>query len=325
MSHILVTGGAGYIGSHTVSCLLDLGYKVSIIDNLSTGSIKNIPQLADFYFGDFSDHSLLKKINHSQPIETIFHFAAYLSVEESTYKRQMYLENNFDKTKALLLFCQNYSVKHFIFSSSCTIYGNVNQPTVAGHTPSAPINPYGQSKLMVEQLLATLQSTQFSSLSLRYFNVAGADLDKNLGPLHSQPTQLIPLASLAACGKLSHPLKIFGNDYLTRDGTCIRDYIHLKDISQAHIKALHLLQKGAPSQLVYNVGYGQGYTVKEVIQTMKKVSGIDFPVIEAGRRDGDPPCLTANSDRFKKESLWSPQYNDLEAICLSAYHFEKSK
>lgn len=332
MKNILITGGAGYIGSHVVKELLKKGYEnITVIDNLSTGFLETIKRLKKYY-GDFefkeadlSDWNEVEKIFKEKRFDSIIHFAAALVVPESVKNPLKYYLNNTANTTNLIKCAVENGVKKFIFSSTAAVYGEPTKIPKSGITEdfeTKPINPYGYSKLMSEQVLKDTANANpdFKYVILRYFNVAGADIDGKIGQSTKDATHLIKVASETAVGKRDK-MYIFGDDYPTPDGTCIRDYIHVDDLADAHIKALEYLEEHKSD--IFNCGYGRGYSVKEVIETMKKVSRVDFKVEIAPRREGDPAALVANSKKIQAKMGWKPRYGDLELICKTALEWEK--
>ena len=319
---ILVTGGAGYIGSHVVKLLGKQGYSIIVLDNLSTGHRDSL-LYGEFIKGDLSDSELLDSIFKKNSIDAVMHFAAYIQVGESVKLPLKYYENNSCNALNLLKYVIKNKVKNFIFSSTAAVYGIPDVIPVKEDARLSPINPYGESKVCVEKFLRDLSysNNEFNYVSLRYFNVAGADPEGELGQKYKEATHLITRCLKTAKGEFD-VLEIYGTDYNTPDGTCIRDYIHVNDLGLAHIDALEYLLNGWESN-IFNLGYGYGYSVREVVNAAKKVTGIDFPVREVGRREGDPPALIANSDKIKKILNWQPKYNNLEFIIKTAWEWEK--
>ena len=319
---VLVTGGAGYIGSHMVLNLLDAGEKVVIIDNLSTGKEWAIAEDAELVVGDISDISLVEDVIEKYNVNAVIHFAGSIIVPESVEDPLLYYSNNTAKTRNLLEAVVNKGVKHFIFSSTAAVYGDVEVERVYESTPKDPISPYGRSKLMTEWMLQdTAFAHDFNYVALRYFNVAGADPKGRTGQSTPNATHLIKVANQVALGDREY-MEIYGTDYDTRDGTCIRDYIHVSDLTNAHYLALKYLRGGGQSDIM-NCGYGDGFTVREVLAAVKKVSEVDFDVREIARRAGDPPIVVANSDKAQEKLGWKPDYNDLELIVKNAFDWEK--
>jgi UDP-glucose 4-epimerase len=320
---ILVSGGAGYIGSHMVLELLDQGENVVVLDDLSTGFSWSVPDEAKLVIGDAGDQSLIERVLKENGVTEIAHFAAKIIVPDSVSDPLGYYLGNTVKTRALLESAVRCGVKNFIFSSTAAVYGEPDVSPVPEDIALAPINPYGRSKLMTEWMLDdTARAFGLSYVVLRYFNVAGADPRGRSGQSGTRATHLIKLAAQAAIGKRPG-LEIFGSDYETPDGTCIRDYIHVTDLARAHVAALTHLRKGG-GNLTLNCGYSRGYSVKEVIDVVKRVSGVAFPVTLSARRPGDPPALVAKADRIRTELGWAPEFDDLGTIVDHALRWEKA-
>ncbi len=318
---ILVTGGAGYIGSHVVKVLGEEGYDVVVYDNLSTGHSWAV-LYGDLVVGDLEDRERLEDVFKRYRPSSVMHFAASISVPESVRDPVKYYRNNTANTINLIHLCLKFSVPYFIFSSTAAVYGEPEELPVPEDAPLSPVNPYGFSKAMVERVLEDVSKSYFFKyVSLRYFNVAGADPEGLIGQAYPEPTHLITRALRVALGRMER-LEIYGTDYPTPDGTCIRDYIHVSDISEAHVLSLKYLMEGGGSR-VYNCGYGHGFSVREVVEAVKRVTGVDFPVVEVGRREGDPPCLVADSSRIRRELSWKPKYDDLDYIIETAWRWEK--
>lgn len=319
---ILVTGGAGYIGSHVVKKLGAAGYhNVVVLDNLSKG-FRDAVLHGKLIVGDTTDRTLVRQILRDHDIESVLHFAAYTIVPESVSNPLKYYGNNTCGTRNLLECCQEAGVKHFIFSSTAAVYGIPETTPVYEDTPTAPINAYGTSKLMSEWMLRDLaQACDMRYVVLRYFNVAGCDPAGRIGQSTPEATLLTKVACEAAVGKRSH-VSIFGTDYPTPDGTGVRDYIHVEDLADAHIKALDYLQKDKPS-VTLNCGYGHGFSVREVLDMVAKVHGKPLEIVEQPRRAGDPPALIAGADKVKQALGWQPQYDNLEVIVRTALEWEK--
>lgn len=318
---ILVTGGAGYIGSHMVLELLDRGETVVVLDNLSTGFWWAVPPEATLVQGDIGDQPLIERVIAEHGVTEIAHFAAKIVVPDSVSDPLGYYHNNTVKTRALIESAVRGGVRHVIFSSTAAVYGEPPVSPVPEEIALSPINPYGRSKLMSEWMLAdAAQAHGFSYVALRYFNVAGADPKGRSGQSSPNATHLIKVAGQAALGQRDG-LTVFGTDYATPDGTCVRDYIHVTDLARAHLSALDHLRGGGAS-LTLNCGYGRGYSVKEVVEVVKRVSGADFPVTYAGRRAGDPASLVARADRIRAELGWTPAHDDLEEIVAQALAWE---
>ncbi|HPG04541.1 MAG TPA: UDP-glucose 4-epimerase GalE [Rhodoblastus sp.] len=319
---ILVTGGAGYIGSHMALELLDAGEKVVVLDNLSTGFRWAVPDKATLVVGDFGDTDLVTETLARYDIEEIIHFAAKIVVPESVSDPLGYYLNNTAKARGLLECAVDSGVKHFIFSSTAAVYGDPEQNPVTEDERLKPISPYGRSKLMVEWMLEdTAKATPLSYVALRYFNVAGADPQGRSGQSTPNATHLIKVAVQTALG-MRKGIDVYGVDYATPDGSCLRDYIHVTDLARAHLDALRHLRGGGDS-LVCNVGYQRGYSVLEVIDVVKKVSGVDFPVKIVGRRPGDPAAIVASNERIRKNLGWTPRHDNLEEIVRQALDWER--
>ena len=318
---ILVTGGAGYIGSHVVKALGEAGYRVVTYDNLSTGHPWAV-LFGDLVVADLAHREKLREVfEHYRP-RAVMHFAAHIVVPESVKNPLKYYRNNTVNAVNLLDTCLEFGVENFIFSSTAAVYGEPGEIPIKEDAPLEPINPYGQSKVLVEKILADCaRAYPFRYVSLRYFNVAGADGQARIGQVSPQPTHLITRALKTALGQIDK-LEIFGTDYPTPDGTCIRDYIHVDDLAHAHLLALEHLLSGGNSR-IYNCGYGHGYSVREVVDKAKEVTGIDFTVVEAPRREGDPPALVADSTPIKEELGWQPRHDDLGYIIKTAWEWEK--
>ncbi len=313
---LLVTGGAGYIGSHTVYQLIEAGHQVVVVDNLYSGNKQNIHPEAQFYFGDFANKTLLDTVFTENKIDAVFHFAAYTDVAESIEKPQKYYENNFEKTKALVAYIISENIKYFVFSSTAAVYGIPKTNPVSENSETDPISPYGKSKLDAEKYIQSQQSEYFKAIILRYFNVAGARIDGKLNQtLHNSQKHLFK-AVCETLTKKRETTPVFGNDYPTKDGTGIRDYIHVEDLASAHLNAFDYLVRTSQSNL-FNCGYGNGFSVLDVITTMNKVSGQNVPYQILPKREGDSPSTFANSSKISTTTGWTPQYNDLEIICKS--------
>jgi UDP-glucose 4-epimerase len=321
MPTILVTGGAGYIGSHVVKELLRQGHKPIIFDNLQTGHRKTTKD-ALFIEGDLSDQKKLKETFQAYQIDTVIHFAADSLVGESVQNPLKYFNNNVKNSLNLIEIMEEFKVKKIVFSSSAAVYGEPKEIPITEEHPCAPTNPYGETKWIFEKVLqAYHNSKKLNFISLRYFNAAGADPEGGLGEDHSQETHLIPLVIRTALDGTSVP--VYGTDYNTPDGTCIRDYIHVTDLANAHILALRKLEQEKISGM-YNLGNGNGYSVREVIETVKKVTGRKVAAVNSPRRPGDPARLVASSDKIKKELGWIPKYPDLETIVETAWEWHKN-
>ena len=319
---VLVTGGAGYIGSHMVWELLDSGQSVVVLDRLSTGFEWAVAPEATFVAGDVGDIALVERLIAEHGIDAIIHFAGSLIVSESVREPLTYFENNTCKTRALIEAAVRGRVPHFIFSSTAAVYGSGGSEPIREDARLAPESPYGLSKLMSEWMLReTAAVYDFSYTALRYFNVAGADPKGRTGESTIGSTHLVKIAAETALGKRPS-MRIFGTDYDTPDGTCIRDYIHVSDLVAAHRLALERLRAGGDS-LVANCGYGHGYSVRQVIDGVRRVHGADFEVHAGERRAGDPSSIVANSDRARGELGWTPRFDDLERIVADALAWER--
>lgn len=319
---VLVTGGAGYIGSHMVLELLDAGERVVVLDNLSTGFKWAVPDAATLVVGDVADGDLVQKIIGDHDVDAIIHFAGSIIVPESVEQPLWYYNNNTAKSRSLMDAAVKGGVKNFIFSSTAAVYGNPAIVPVAEDAALDPMSPYGSSKLMTEIMLRdTAKAYDFNYVALRYFNVAGADPEGRTGQSTPKATHLIKVACETALGKRDS-MQVFGTDYETEDGTCIRDYIHVKDLARAHMAALTHLRGGGQSD-VFNCGYSKGYSVLEVIDAVKKVSDVDFDVQLSPRRAGDPAAIVAGSDKIREQLGWQPEHDDLEKIVAGALGWEK--
>lgn len=319
---VLVTGGAGYIGGHMALELLDAGEKLVVLDDLSTGFRWAVPEGAPLVVGDFGDSALVKELIARREVDEIIHFAAKIVVPESVADPLGYYHNNTAKARELLQVATECGVQRFIFSSTAAVYGDVAHNPVTEDAPLNPVSPYGRSKLMVEWMLEDVSKAyDFRYVALRYFNVAGADPKGRGGQSTPNATHLIKVAAQAALG-LRPKLQVFGVDYPTPDGSCVRDYIHVSDLARAHMDALRYLRGGAKS-LVCNCGYAQGFSVLDVIETVKRVSGVDFPVEIVGRRPGDPAAIVAANGRIKSALGWTPKHDNLEEIVRQALDWER--
>ena len=319
MANILVTGGAGYIGSHCCKELHNRGFNPITFDNLVYGFKENV-RWGDFYQGDLGNPQDLKSCFQRYRIDAVIHFAAYAYVGESVTDPLKYYENNVRNTIHLLQACKDQDVRCFIFSSSCATYGIPESIPIDETHPLNPINPYGRTKQMIEDILKDCDAAYgLRYNSLRYFNAAGADPEGEAGENHHPETHLIPLILDVAAGK-SNAIKIFGNDYPTADGTCIRDYIHVTDLARAHVLALERLLAGAVSD-VYNLGQGQGFSVRQVVDQVATVTGRDIASVYVDRRPGDPPILVASNTKAMQGLSWQPQYTNLEEIVRTAWNW----
>ncbi|MBD2211179.1 UDP-glucose 4-epimerase GalE [Nostoc linckia FACHB-104] len=323
---ILVTGGAGYIGSHTVLALKRAGYDVVILDNLVYGHRDLVEQVlqVELVAGDTADRPLLDKLFQTHNITAVMHFSAYAYVGESVTDPAKYYRNNVLGTLVLLEAMLAASVKKFVFSSTCATYGVPEVVPIPENHPQNPINPYGATKLMVERILSDFDVAYgLKSVRFRYFNAAGADPTGLLGEDHNPETHLIPLVLLTALGK-RESISIFGTDYPTPDGTCIRDYIHVSDLADAHVLGLEYLLKDNDSE-VFNLGNGLGFSVREVISAAEDVTGLTIPVKECDRRPGDPPSLIGSSEKARKILGWQPQYPGIKDIVLHAWQWHQKR
>ncbi len=306
---VLITGGAGYIGSHAVLAFREAGYVVAVVDNLSTGRREAVPEGMPFFEGDVGDQAFIQALLDTQEISSVVHFAGKLVVPESMERPLAYYRNNTVASRNLIEACVKTGVRRFIFSSTCAVYGVADRLPLSEDSPTNPINPYGRSKLMTEWMLAdTAQAHDLTFVSLRYFNVAGADPKGRAGQSTPNATQLIKVACEAVVG-LRDGVTIFGEDYDTPDGTCIRDYIHVSDLADAHVTALEALEAGGESR-VLNCGYGHGFSVRQVLETAQQVSGRDLMIRPGPRRAGDPPALFADISRIRDVLEWRPTHDD---------------
>ena len=320
-STVLVTGGAGYIGSHAVLQLVARGERVVVLDDLSTGfrqAVRDVPLVV----GNVGDRRLVDQLLAEHGVDTIIHFAAHTIVPESVTNPLKYYGNNTCSTRSLLEAASQASVKHFVFSSTAAVYGIPASGHASEESPTAPINAYGTSKLMSEWMLRDLcAATPMRHVVLRYFNVAGSDPQGRIGQSTRAATLLVKAAVEAAVGKRAH-LSIFGTDYPTPDGTGVRDYIHVEDLATAHLNSLDYLRAGGQS-LVANVGYGHGYSVREVLSSVEKIAGLKLNVREEPRRAGDPPSLVARCDRVRELLKWQPRLDDIDTIVRTSLEWEK--
>lgn len=320
MARILVTGGAGYIGSHTVYFLRKRGHSVVVVDNLSRGDRTNVPEEV-LRVVDLRDTAEITSILKEEGCQAVIHFAAYISVGESTKAPELYFANNVGGSSSLFEAMQQAGVNKLVFSSTAAAYGNPQRVPITEDQPIAPINPYGDSKVMVERMIELLDRYRgFRSIRLRYFNACGAEPEAGLGERHDPETHLIPLVLRAVL--TGEPVTVFGEDYDTPDGTCIRDYIHVSDLAEAHIKAVEHLLNGAPGA-VFNVGTGLGHSVREVLSAVEKATGRKAPYVSGPRREGDPPRLVADSQKLQRTLAWKPVRADLERIVADAWQFAR--
>ena len=317
-----MTGGAGYIGSTTALLLADSGYDVVVADNLSRGH-RHAVNPAWLREIDLLDTARLVNLLTAEPCDAVIHFAAFIAVGESMKMPAEYFRNNLTGSLSLLTAMQQTGVKRIVFSSTAAVYGIPESSPIAESAPLIPVNAYGDSKLMVEKLLRWFDEIHgIRSIALRYFNASGCDLECRTGEDHEPETHLIPLLFRAI--RTGQPVTLFGDDYPTPDGTCVRDYIHVTDLAKAHVLALEALAAGAPSAR-YNAGTGHGYSVKEVVAAVERVTGKKVPSVIGPRREGDPPALVADSARLKQDLGWKPVYSDLETIVRTAWQWENRK
>jgi UDP-glucose 4-epimerase len=318
---ILVTGGAGYIGCHAVKLFLARGHDVWVYDNLCMGHRQAVPA-ERLVVGDLTETARLDHVLLERRIEAIVHYAAFSFVGESVRAPAKYYQNNLVNTLNLMECARRHGIGRFVLSSTCATYGTPQRVPITEDTPQVPINPYGTTKLAIEHALGDYARAYGSGYAaLRYFNAAGASPDGDLGEDHDPETHLIPLAIFAATGKRPH-IEVFGTDYPTPDGTCIRDYVHVDDLAEAHLLALEHM--GPSAELRYNLGTGRGYSVREVIRTVEEVTGKAVPVKEGPRRPGDPPVLVASSDKVQRELGWQPRFKDLQAIVQTAWNWHRT-
>lgn len=321
MSHILVTGGAGYIGSHACKALAGRGYVPVVYDHLEYGHQWAV-QWGPLEIGDICDRQRLDAVIEKYNPRAVLHFAAYAYVGESVENPGKYYRNNVAGSLTLLEAMRDHGIRHIIFSSSCAAYGISEQIPVTENHPQNPISPYGSSKWMIERMLEDFAvAHNFRYVNLRYFNAAGADPEGDIGELHDPETHLIPLVLKAAAGEIDH-IMVFGTDYDTPDGTCIRDYIHVSDLADAHLLSLQYLENGGEST-AFNLGNGRGFSVKQVIQTAEKVAGRKINAVNGQRRPGDPPVLVGSADKAMRLLQWRPKQNRLEDIIQTAWAWEE--
>ena len=320
---ILITGGAGYIGSHTAKLLHTKGYDIVVFDNLCRGH-KEFVKWGEFVNGDLNNIDLIKRVICEKQIKAVIHFAAFAYVGESVESPGKYYKNNLSNTINLLNAMVEEGVNKLIFSSTCSTYGNPIEIPISETHPQCPINPYGKSKFMIEQILEDFDTAyNLKSIALRYFNAAGADPEGEIGERHDPETHLIPNVLNVALGK-NDSFNIWGTDYSTKDGTCIRDYIHVNDLAEAHIYALCKLYETAKTGF-YNLGTGRGYSVKEIIKAVEEITGKKINYLERSRRAGDPPILVADYNKAKAELDWTPACSDLNSIIQTAWNWHKNQ
>lgn len=321
MERVLVTGGAGYIGSVVAAELLQRGYAVTILDNLSHGKLAAVPEGADFVLGDVADSALLDQVFSEVRISAVMHFAAMIEAGESMRIPERYFRVNTVGALSVLEAVLRHHVGRFVFSSTAALFGNPERTPITEDAALRPVNAYGESKLLVEQMLAWFHRIHgLHYACLRYFNAAGGTEDR--GEEHEPESHLIPLILQVALGQRDH-IEIYGTDYPTHDGTCVRDYIHVLDLADAHILVLEALRER--DQLIYNLGNGHGFSVREVVETARGVTGHAIPVVESPRREGDPATLVASSDKIRRELGWQPRHAGLEDIIQSAWKWHKSR
>ena len=319
---ILVTGGAGYIGSHMVQELVEAGHPTVVLDNLSTGQARAVAKRAQLIVGDVGDQNLVTTVIQEHGVDAIIHFAASSVVPDSIREPLRYYSNNTSNSRNLLECAVKAGVRHFVFSSTAAVYGDSQTPSVHENSPTVPMSPYGRSKLMTEMMLRDLERAHnLHYMILRYFNVAGSDPEGRIGQSSRNATHLIKKAVQTALG-LHEKIQVFGADYPTPDGTCIRDYIHVCDLVRAHSDALQYLRAGGSSETL-NCGYGHGSSVLEVIEAVKQASGVNLKVELANRRDGDPACVVADSTQIRSKLDWRPRYDDLLTIVTHALAWER--
>jgi|TARA_B110000116_G_C16680220_1_gene510350 UDP-glucose 4-epimerase len=317
---VLLTGGAGYIGSHASLALLDNGHKVTIVDNLSTGNQNLLPLNAEFIKCDIQDKTVIANLLRKEKFDILMHFAGYIQVEESVNNPEKYFRNNTENAKILFDICAENNLTNIIFSSTAAAYGNpTNEQPVSENNVLKPLNPYGESKIQTEEYLQN--NPKLNYMILRYFNVAGADPQMRSGLISQNPTHLIKIASEVAVGKRDKII-IYGNDYPTLDGTAIRDYIHVSDLADVHLKAAAYLLKEQKSQII-NCGYGKGYSVKEVLAVVNKINGKEISIEDGDRRPGDSSMLVSNITKLNNLLKWKPKHNDLNFIIKTAIDWEK--
>jgi UDP-glucose 4-epimerase len=324
MAKILVTGGAGYIGSHTSLALMEAGYEVVVYDNLSTGVRKAVLPPARLVVGDLKEVDRLDSLMALERFSAVIHFAASIVVPESVENPLLYYKNNTVNTALLVELAVAHRIPHFVFSSTAAVYGMPEIMPVTEDSPVDPINPYGRSKLMDEWILEDSAKAypDFRHITLRYFNVAGGDAQGRVGQSTPDATHLIKVSCQAALGRRPH-LAVYGTDYPTPDGTGVRDYIHVSDLADVHVLALKHLERGNPSETL-NCGYGHGYSVREIARTVRSVSGVDFAIVESPRRAGDPAEIVADPSRLMSRFRWTPRHDDIEAIVRTALAWEKT-
>lgn len=319
---ILVLGGAGYIGSHAVDLLIQKGYQVVVVDNLLTGHRQAVHPQAVFYEGDIRNRSLMDEVFTKEPIDGVIHFAASSLVGESVEQPLKYFDNNVIGTIVTLEMMEKHGVKNIVFSSTAATYGEPDEVPITESTLTNPKNPYGESKLMMEKIMKWCDEAYgIKYVALRYFNVAGAKLDGTIGEDHTPETHLVPLILQTALGQ-REAITIFGEDYETKDGTCVRDYVHVVDLCEAHLLALEYLQTGGKSEAI-NLGSNEGFSVKEMVAQARQVTGKKIPAIMGARRAGDPSILVAQSEKARKVLGWQPKYTNIEMILQTAWQWHQ--
>ncbi len=323
MKTILIIGGAGYVGSHQVKLMCDQGYKVIVVDNLNTGFEHAIDKRAEFYLGDLRDYDFMTKVFAENTIDGVIHFAALSLVGESVEKPLEYFDNNVGGMQVLLKVMVENKVKNLVFSSTAATYGTHEVMPITEEYSTNPENPYGESKLMMEQMIKwCAKAYDLNFLALRYFNVCGASLDSSIGENHNPETHLIPIVLQVPLGQRDF-IGIYGDDYATTDGTCIRDYIHVEDLASAHVCAIEKLFESKQNTII-NLGYGHGYSVKEIIESARKVTGHPIPERITSRRAGDPASLVAANQKAKEVLGWEPKFDDIELIIKTSYDYHAS-
>lgn len=320
MKNILIIGGAGYIGSHQVKQMCDEGYNITVVDNLSTGYEDAVDGRAKLIKVDLRDHNSMRDVFKKYSFDAVIHFAALSLVGESVKKPLEYFDNNVGGMQVLLKLMVEFNVKNIVFSSTAATYGTHKKMPINEQYDTHPENPYGQSKLMMEQMIQWCSKAyDINFIALRYFNVCGASFDSSIGENHSPETHLIPIVLQVPLG-LRDSVSVFGNDYDTNDGTCIRDYIHVEDLASAHICAIEKLFANKQNHIL-NLGYGHGYSVKEIIETAEIVTNTEIPIKYCDRREGDPGVLIADNSKAKEILQWEPKYDDIQLIVKSAYDY----
>lgn len=321
-ARILVVGGAGYIGSHIVRQLVNARHHVVILDDLSTGYRRLVHQDSEFIQGHLGDIELLDQLFNKYDFDAVMHFAAFSQVGESMHHPLRYYRNNLSDTIILLGAMKSHGIRRFVFSSTAAVYGEPGEVPITESHPCLPTSPYGNTKLAVERLLADCDAAYgLRFIALRYFNAAGADESAEIGEMHDPETHLIPNLFKAALGQIDQ-IRLFGTDYATPDGTCIRDYVHVNDLAQAHLLALDVLLADGKSA-VYNLGSNSGFSVKAVVDKTEAVLGKKIPIVDAPRRPGDPAKLVASSEKIKRELGWAPSYDSLETIIATAWRWHR--